>query len=118
MDGRSCVTRLVATGAAVLAMIVLASEAGAGATVRAVERRGELVCGVANDLHGFSAPDSRGRWSGLDVDVCRAVAAAVLGDHSKVRYVPLDAQVRLTALQSGEIDLLARNTTYTLTRDT
>src|SRR5512144_1107974 len=109
MDGRSCVTRLVATGAAVLAMIILGSEAGAGATVRAVERRGELVCGVANDLHGFSAPDSRGRWSGLDVDVCRAVAAAVFGDASRVRYVPLSAQARLTALQTGDIDLVPKS---------
>jgi general L-amino acid transport system substrate-binding protein len=104
---------------AVAALAILAvAEAGAGATLQAVQRRGELVCGVANDLYGFSAPDSRGQWSGLDVDVCRAVAAAVFGDASKVRYVPLSAQARLTALQTGEIDLLARNTTYTLTRDT
>ena len=111
-------TRLFAIAAAALAIVAVASKAVAGATVQAVERRGELVCGVANDLHGFSAPDSKGQWSGLDVDVCRAVAAAVFADASKVRYVPLTAQARLTALQTGEIDLLARNTTYTLTRDT
>ena len=92
--------------------------AGANGTLEAVKARGALVCGVANDLHGFSAPDASGRWSGLDVDVCRAVAAAVLGDATKVRYVPLNAQARLTALQSGEVDLLARNTTWTMTRDT
>jgi general L-amino acid transport system substrate-binding protein len=111
-------TRLFAIAAAALAIVAVASEAVAGATVQAVEGRGELVCGVANDLHGFSAPDSKGQWSGLDVDVCRAVATAVFADASKVRYVPLTAQARLTALQTGEIDLLARNTTYTLTRDT
>ena len=112
------VERFVRAVVAALAIAVVAPQAHAGATLDAVRARKQLVCGVANDLHGFSAPDSKGHWSGLDVDVCRAVAAAVLGDHSKVRYVPLDAQVRLTALQSGEIDLLARNTTYTLTRDT
>jgi general L-amino acid transport system substrate-binding protein len=90
----------------------------AGATVAAVKARGEVVCGVANDLPGFSAPDDAGVWRGIDVDVCRAVAAAVLGDASKARFVPLNAQARLVALQTGEIDLLARNTTYTLTRDT
>jgi general L-amino acid transport system substrate-binding protein len=112
-------TRLLfAIAAAALAIVAVASEVVAGATVQAVEGRGELVCGVANDLHGFSAPDSKGQWSGLDVDVCRAVATAVFADASKVRYVPLTAQARLTALQTGEIDLLARNTTYTLTRDT
>src|SRR4249919_2618221 len=77
---RRSMTRLFAIPAAALAIIVVAVEAGAGATVQAVERRGELVCGVANDLHGFSAPDSKGQWSGLDVDVCRAVAAAVFAD--------------------------------------
>jgi general L-amino acid transport system substrate-binding protein len=76
-----------------------------------------LVCGVNTGLAGFSAADSQGRWSGMDVDVCRAVAAAVLGDANKVRYVPLTAQQRFTALQSGEIDMLSRNTTWTLTRD-
>jgi general L-amino acid transport system substrate-binding protein len=90
----------------------------AGSTVAAVKSRGEVGCGVANDLPGFSAPDDAGKWSGIDVDVCRAVAAAVFGDASKVRFVPLNAQARLAALQTGEIDLLARNTTYTLTRDT
>jgi general L-amino acid transport system substrate-binding protein len=106
--------RAALLAAAVLAGALPPASAGTLATVRA---RGELVCGVTEDLYGFSAPDAAGRWSGLDVDVCRAVAAAVLGDAGKVRFRPLHAQVRLTALQSGDIDLLARNTTYTLTRD-
>jgi general L-amino acid transport system substrate-binding protein len=103
---------------ALFAFIAGAPAGLAGATLAAVQTRGEVVCGVANDLPGFSAPDDAGRWSGIDVDVCRAVAAAVLGDASKARFVPLNAQARLAALQTGEIDLLARNTTYTLTRDT
>ena len=68
-------------------------------------------------MAGFSAPDSQGRWSGLDVDTCRAIAAAVLGDANKVNFVPLNSQQRFAALQAGEIDVLARNTTWTLTRD-
>jgi general L-amino acid transport system substrate-binding protein len=76
-----------------------------------------VVCGVNTGLAGFSAADSSGNWSGLDVDMCKAVAAAVLSDASKVKYVPLNAQQRFTALQSGEIDMLSRNTTFTLTRD-
>src|SRR5512144_2626176 len=118
VGGRRSMDKPFAVAAGVLTTIAMVIEAGAGTTVQAVARRGELVCGVAHDLPGLSAPDSRGQWSGLDVDVCRAVAAAVFGDASKVRYVPLSAQARLTALQTGEIDLLARNTTYTLTRDT
>ena len=91
--------------------------AQAGKTLEAIKARGQLVCGVNTGLAGFSATDSNGRWSGLDVDICRATAAAVLGDGNKVKYVPLNAQQRFTALQSGEVDLLARNTTFTLTRD-
>jgi general L-amino acid transport system substrate-binding protein len=83
-----------------------------------VKARGELVCGVNTGLGGFALPDSQGNYTGLDVDVCKAVAAAILGDASKVKYVPLTAQQRFTALQSGEIDILSRNTTWTLTRDT
>ncbi len=94
------------------------SGAVAGPTLDAVKARGEVVCGVNTSLYGFSTPDDKGKWTGLDVDVCRAVAAAVLGDANKARFVPLSAQQRFTALQSGEIDLLPRNTTWTLTRDT
>jgi general L-amino acid transport system substrate-binding protein len=111
-------TRL-AIGTAVVALTLAAMlRTGTTATLESVKAREQLICGVANDLPGFSAPDSKGQWSGIDVDVCRALAAAVLGDASRVRYVPLNAQARLTALQTGEIDVLARNTTYTLTRDT
>ncbi|HCX82876.1 MAG: amino acid ABC transporter substrate-binding protein [Curvibacter sp. RIFCSPHIGHO2_12_FULL_63_18] len=96
---------------------VLAAPAHAGKTVDAIKARGQVVCGVNTGLAGFGAADSNGKWTGLDVDVCRAVAAAVLGDGEKVKYVPLNAQARFTALQSGEIDVLSRNTTFTLTRD-
>ena len=89
----------------------------AGKTVDAIKARGQLVCGVSTGLAGFSAADSQGNWSGMDVDVCKAIAAAMLGDASKVKWVPLSAQQRFTALQSGEIDILSRNTTWTLTRD-
>ncbi len=101
-----------------LAATVPAGSALAGPTLDAVKARGEVVCGVHTSLYGFGAPDDKGVWRGIDVDVCRAVAAAVFGDDKKVKYVPLSAQARLTALQSGEIDLLSRNTTWTLTRDT
>jgi len=101
-----------------LAMTALFSlPAQAGKTLDGVRARGQLVCGVNTGVAGFSATDAKGRWNGLDVDLCRAVAAAVLGDAGKVKYVPLNAQQRFTALQSGEIDLLSRNTTFTLTRD-
>ncbi len=91
--------------------------AHAGKTLDSVKSKGQVVCGVNTGLAGFSQADSSGNWSGLDVDACKAVAAAVLGDANKVKYVPLTAQQRFTALQSGEIDILARNTTFTLTRD-
>jgi len=91
--------------------------AQAGKDLDAIKKRGELICGVNTGLAGFSAADSQGKWSGLDVDVCRSVAAAVLNNSEKVRFVPLNAQQRFTALQSGEIDILARNTTWTLNRD-
>nr|WP_224749973.1 amino acid ABC transporter substrate-binding protein [Halomonas sp. ML-15] len=80
--------------------------------------RGAVQCGVSDGLPGFSAPDDDGNWQGLDVDVCRAIAAAVFGDAEAVRYVPLNAVERFTALQSGEVDVLSRNTTWTTTRDT
>lgn len=89
----------------------------AGKTLDAVKQRGEVVCGVNTSAPGFSATDSQGRWKGLDVDVCRAVAAAVLGSAEKVKFVPLNSQQRFAALQAGEIDILSRNTTWTLTRD-
>jgi general L-amino acid transport system substrate-binding protein len=91
--------------------------AHAGKTLDGIKARGQVVCGVNTGLAGFSAADSNGKWTGLDIDVCRAVAAATLGDAEKVKYVPLNAQQRFTALQSGEVDVLSRNTTFTLTRD-
>jgi general L-amino acid transport system substrate-binding protein len=82
-----------------------------------VKARGQIVCGVHTGLTGFSAADASGKWNGLDSDICRAIAAATLGDGDKVKYVPLPAQARFAALQSGEIDILSRNSTFTLTRD-
>ncbi|HML13736.1 MAG TPA: transporter substrate-binding domain-containing protein, partial [Xanthobacteraceae bacterium] len=86
------------------------------ATLDTVKQRGNLVCGVSTGFAGFSAPDSQGNFRGLDADYCRAIAAAVLGDPAKVRFVALTAQNRFTALQSGEIDVLLRNSTQTLVR--
>lgn len=104
--------------AAVLACVALAAPAAhAGKTLDAIKQRGSLKCGVTSGVAGFSAPDSKGQWSGLDVDGCRALAAVVLGDAKKVEFVPLNSQQRFSALQAGEIDILARNTTWNLTRD-
>ncbi len=110
--------RIARTLATAIVGSVLALPALAGATLDAVKARGFVQCGVNLGLYGFSAPDDKGNWAGLDVDVCRAVAAALFGDANKVKYTPLSAQQRLPALQAGEVDLLARNTTWTLTRDT
>jgi general L-amino acid transport system substrate-binding protein len=107
----------LALGAAAAATLLLSLPAHAGKTLDAIKQRGQVICGVNTGLAGFSEADSSGNWSGLDVDVCRAIAAAVLGDGNKVKWVPLTAQQRFTALQSGEIDILSRNTTWTLTRD-
>ena len=104
-------------GALVAAGAMTAMPAHAGKTLDAIKARGQVICGVNTGLAGFSAADSKGEWSGLDVDICRAIAAATLGDANKVKWVPLTAQQRFTALQSGEIDILSRNTTWTLTRD-
>ena len=97
--------------------IVAATGAQAGATLDSVKSKGFVQCGVSTGLPGFSSADDKGKWTGLDVDVCRAVAAAVFGDSEKVKYSPLTAKERFTALQSGEVDMLSRNTTWTLTRD-
>lgn len=105
--------------AAVVALgLGLGGGALAGPTFDAVKSRGAVTCGVNTGLVGFSMPDSAGVWKGLDVDLCKAVAAAMFGDATKTRYVPLTAQSRFTALQSGEIDVLLRNSTITLSRDT
>lgn len=103
--------------AAALVAAVTATGAAAGPTVDRIKARGELVCGVSQGSAGLSLPDSQGRWSGLDADYCRGLAAAVLGDGSKVRFVPLSSQQRFAVLQSGEVDVLSRNTTWTASRD-
>jgi general L-amino acid transport system substrate-binding protein len=109
--------RRLTAASALAAATLAAAPAFAGKTLDAVKARGLLVCGVGTGLAGFSASDSAGNWTGIDVDVCKAIAAALLGDANKVKWVPLNAQQRFTALQSGEIDILSRNTSWTLTRD-
>jgi general L-amino acid transport system substrate-binding protein len=100
-----------------LAATGLMAGAAAAATLDDVKSRGTLNCGVTTGLVGFAAPDANGEWEGFDVAVCRAVAAAVLGDPNAVEFVPTTGQTRFTALASGEIDMLARNTTWTFSRD-
>jgi general L-amino acid transport system substrate-binding protein len=101
-----------------LALALVSVSATAQSTLDAVRSKGFVQCGVNTGLAGFSLPDSKGVWRGIDVDLCRAVAAAVLGDAAKVRFTPLTSQQRFTALQSGEVDILSNNTTWTLLRDT
>jgi general L-amino acid transport system substrate-binding protein len=96
---------------------LLAQETRAGKTLEAIKQKDQISCGVNTGLAGFGSADSQGKWTGLDVDICRAIASAVLGSADKVRFVPLSAPQRFTALQSGEIDILSRNTTFSLTRD-
>lgn len=100
-----------------LALTLAAAAAHAGKTLDAVRQQGRVACGVSTGLAGFSGMDSKGEWAGIDTDVCRAIAAAVVGDARKIKWVPLSSQQRFTALQSGEIDVLTHNTTWTLTRD-
>jgi len=100
-----------------VAAFAAASVAQAG-TLEDVRAKGFIQCGVSQGLPGFSNPDDQGNWTGIDVDLCRAVAAAVFGDSNAVKYTPLSAKQRFTALSSGEIDILSRNTTWTMTRDT
>lgn len=106
---------LVAT-VVILAAAGFGHSAQAGATFDSVKKHGFVQCGVNTGLAGFSLPDSQGKWTGLDVDTCHALAAAVFGDSNKVKFTPLNAQVRFTALQSGEVDVLVRNTTWTMSR--
>ena len=106
---------ILATTAACAALVGAQAKAG---TLDDVKARGQLVCGVNTSLLGFGAPDDQGKWTGFDIDYCRAVAAAVLGDATKVKFVPLSAKERFTALQSSTIDMLARNSTWTMSRDT
>jgi general L-amino acid transport system substrate-binding protein len=110
--------KLVAVSAVMAAVLGIAGTAHAGKDLDAVRARGTLLCGVGNGTAGFMIADSQGKWTGLSVDICRAIGAALFGDAGKVRYVPLTAQTRFTALQSGDVDVIVVNATATLTRDT
>ncbi len=123
MKALSLAMKRAVGGAALAAAMSLpafaqAPAGGTSPTLDAIRARGTLICGVNTGLAGFAQPDSQGVWRGFDVDYCRAVAIALFNDASKVRYVPTTAQNRFTALQSGEVDMLSRNTTWTLSRDT
>ena len=108
----------LATAIALASLSLLATRASSAATLDAVKERGQLICGANGTLAGFGMPDPQGNWTGFDVDFCRAIAAAIFNDPTKVKFVPLTAKDRFTALQSGEVDVLSRNTTWTLSRDT
>ena len=108
----------LATAIALASLSLLATRASSAATLDAVKERGQLICGANGTLAGFGMPDPQGNWIGFDVDFCRAIAAAIFNDPTKVKFVPLTAKDRFTALQSGEVDVLSRNTTWTLSRDT
>ena len=110
--------KIILKTAVASAAALLVAGAAHAATLDDIKKAGALNCGVSQGLPGFSNPDDKGSWTGIDVDYCKALAAAVLGDANKVKFVPLSAKVRFTALQSGEIDVLSRNTTWTFTRDT
>lgn len=108
----------VLTGILGTAIVALSAGVAQAATLDDVKSKGFVQCGVNTGLAGFAAPNDKGEWAGFDVDVCKAVAAAIFGDGEKVKYTPTTAKERFTALQSGEIDMLSRNTTWTLSRDT
>ena len=110
-------TSLVAVFAVLVAFSTETMAAKKSKTLKNTQKKGFVRCGVSQGLPGFSNADAAGNWTGVDVDVCRAVAAAVLGDANKVKFTPLSAKERFTALTSGEIDILSRNTTWTLSRD-
>jgi general L-amino acid transport system substrate-binding protein len=117
------VTRFITYAAAVAGVVGFASAAWAqaevkSATIDAIKKRGQLVCGVDTGIPGFAFQDSAGKWQGLDIAYCRAIAAAVLSDPEKVKYVGTTSKVRFSVLQSGEIDVLIRDSTHTLTRNT
>ena len=114
---KKLLTTIIGAASVVLATVGI-QPAFAAETLDAVKAKGFVQCGVSQGLPGFSNADDAGNWTGIDVDVCRAVAAAVFGDANRVRYTPLSAKQRFTALGSGEIDILSRNTTWTMTRDT
>ncbi|MPT40485.1 MAG: transporter substrate-binding domain-containing protein, partial [Achromobacter sp.] len=108
------VLKLAAVGAALFAA---SAAANAGATFDNVKKKGFVQCGVSTGIPGFSIADSKGEYKGIDVDMCRAIASTMFGDATKVKFTPLNTQQRFTALQSGEVDVLPRNTSITLQRD-
>jgi general L-amino acid transport system substrate-binding protein len=108
----------LATAMAYATVLAFGTQAASAQTLNAIKDRGQLICGANGTLAGFGLPDPQGNWTGFDVDFCRAIAAAIFNDPSKIKFVPLTAKDRFTALQSGEIDVLSRNTTWTLSRDT
>jgi len=115
---KKTLSALAAVTAVALSATSFTSTAQAGKVLDGVKAKGFIQCGVSQGLPGFSNPDTSGNWTGIDVDMCRGTAAALFGDASKVKYTPLSSKERFTALQSGEIDMLSRNTTWTLVRDT
>lgn len=108
---------MISTLVAAATLFAAVNQAHAGTTLDSVKKKGFVQCGISDGLPGFSYADANGKFTGIDVDVCRAVASAVFGDDSKVKYTPLTAKERFTALQSGEVDILSRNTTWTSSRD-
>ena len=115
---KGLIMKRLATAFAIATVLAFGMQAAGAQTLKAVKDRGQLVCGANGSLAGFGIPDPQGNWTGFDVDFCRAIAAAIFNDPTKVKFVPLTAANRFTALQSGEVDVLARNTTWTLSRDT
>ena len=108
---------VILTAVLLLALVVAGSHAAGAQTLKAVKERGSLNCGVSQGLLGFSSMDDKSVWTGFDVDICRAVAAAIFGDPAKVTFLPLDAATRFSALQSNQIDVLSRNSTWTMSRE-
>ncbi len=115
---KGLIMKRVATAFALAMVLAFGTQAAFSQTLKAVKDRGELVCGANGTLAGFGLPDPQGNWVGFDVDFCRAIAAAIFNDPTKVKFVPLTPANRFTSLQSGEIDVLSRNTTWTMSRDT
>jgi general L-amino acid transport system substrate-binding protein len=115
---KGLIMKRLAAAFAIATGLAFGMQAAGAQTLKAVKDRGQLQCGANGSLAGFGIPDPQGNWTGFDVDFCRAIAAAIFNDPTKVKFVPLTAANRFTALQSGEIDVLARNTTWTMSRDT
>jgi general L-amino acid transport system substrate-binding protein len=115
---KGLIMQRLATAFAIAMVLAFGAQAASAQTLKAVQDRGQLVCGGNGTLAGFGLPDPQGNWVGFDVDFCRAIAAAIFNDPKKVKFIPLTTANRFTALQSGEIDVLARNTTWTMSRDT